>query len=196
MKIVNNRKTDYNIDDIFLNRYSPRAMSGEVISKEELMTLFEAARWAPSSMNEQPWRFLYAMKGTKDFELFFSFLVEGNQIWCKNASVLVIGLSNKNSDNGKFNSKHSLDTGSAWENFALQGTFSGLVVHGMGGYDEESIKNELNISDNYQVELMIAVGKPGQIKDLPEKLQERETPSQRKELDQVVFEGKDGASNL
>ena len=73
MKTINKRNTEYDVNDIFLNRYSPRAMSGELITTEELMTLFEAARWAPSSRNEQPWRFLYAMKGTPDFELFFSF---------------------------------------------------------------------------------------------------------------------------
>ena len=196
MKTVNNRNTDYNINDIFLKRYSPRAMSGEAISKEELMTLFEAARWAPSSRNEQPWRFLYALKGAKDFELFFSFLVEANQVWCKNAGALIIGLSNKNSSDGKFNSKHSLDAGSAWENFALQGANMSLVIHGMGGYIEESIINELNIPDNYQIELMIAVGKPGKVENLPEKLQEREIPSQRKDLNEIVFEGKDGVNNL
>ena len=76
MKIINGRKSDYEIDDIFLKRYSPRALSGEAISKEEIMTLFEAARWAPSSYGVQPWRFIYAMNGTPEFQKFFSFLVE------------------------------------------------------------------------------------------------------------------------
>jgi nitroreductase len=171
-------------------------MSGEGISTEELMTMFEAARWAPSSRNEQPWRFLYASKGTPDFDLFLSFLLESNQTWCKNAGALSIGLSKKTSGDGSANIKHSLDTGSAWENLALQGSNMGLVVHGMGGYNEEILRTELQIPDDYQVELMIAIGRPGKIEDLPEKLREREKPSQRKNLSEIVFEGKEGASNL
>lgn len=196
MKNINSRITEYDVNDIFLNRYSPRAMSGERISKEELMTMFEAARWAPSSRNEQPWRFLYAHRETSDFELFLSFLLESNQTWCKNAGVLVIGLSKKTSSDGTINSKHSLDTGSAWENIALQGTHMGLVIHGMGGYNEELLKTELQIPEDYQVELMIAIGRHGNIEDLPEKLQQREGPSQRKNLDEIVFEGKEGVNNL
>ncbi|MBP6904894.1 MAG: nitroreductase family protein [Candidatus Pacebacteria bacterium] len=196
MKIVNTRTTEYDINDIFLKRYSPRAMSGESISRNELMTLFEAARWAPSSRNEQPWRFLYAFKNTPDFELFFSFLTESNQLWCKQASVLIIGLSKKIGQDGNPNPKHSLDTGAAWENFALQGTNAGLVIHGMGGYHEEILRNELNLSNEYQIELMITVGKPGKIEELPEKLQEREKPSHRKNLEEIIFEGKEGVKKL
>lgn len=196
MKTINNRKTEYDIENIFLERYSPRAMSGEIVSKNELMTLFEAARWAPSASNIQPWRFLYAIRDTKDFELFFSFLKEGNQIWCKNAGALIIGLSKKNMEDGKLNPTHSFDTGSAWENLALQGSKMGLVVHGMAGYNKESIKESLKIKDEYQIELMIAVGKPGKIENLPEQLQEREKPSQRTDLNKIVFEGKNGANKL
>ena len=196
MKTINNRITEYEVNDIFLNRYSPRAMSGESILKEELMTMFEASRWAPSSRNEQPWRFLYTTKETFDFDLFLSFLLENNQTWCRNAGALVIGLSKKTSNDGIVNIKHSLDTGSAWENLALQGTNMGLVVHGMGGYNEELLRKELQVSDDYQIELMIAIGRPGKIEDLPEKLQEREKPSQRKNLDEIVFEGKEGVNNL
>ena len=196
MKTINNRSTEYNIDDIFLNRYSPRAMSGEPISKSELMTLLEASRWAPSASNIQPWRFLYAIKGTADFDLFLSFLMEGNQVWCKNAGALIIGLSKKNADDGKPNVTHSFDTGSAWENLALQGATMKLVIHGMAGYNMEPLRKELNIKDEYNIELMIAIGKPGKIEDLPEYLREREVPSQRKNLEEIIFEGKEGASKL
>jgi nitroreductase len=196
MKTINNRTTEYDIDDVFLNRYSPRAMSGEPVSKSELMTLFEAARWAPSASNIQPWRFLYAIKHTSDFDLFFSFLREGNQIWCKNGGALVIGLSKKNMDDGKINETHSLDTGAAWENLALEGAMLGLVIHGMAGYDLEKLKTELNIPDGYNVELMIIIGKKGKIEDLPERLREREKPSQRKSLAEIIFEGKEGAKQL
>ena len=196
MKTINSRTTEYDINDIFLIRYSPRAMSGEPISKSELMTLFEAARWAPSASNIQPWRFLYAIKDTPDFELFFSFLNEGNRIWCKNGGALVIGLSKKNTDDGKINETHSFDTGAAWENLALEGTMLGLIIHGMAGYNLETLKTELNIPDGYNVELMIIIGKKGKIEDLPERLQEREKPSQRKNLAEIVFEGKEGVKQL
>jgi len=189
MKNINNRTTQYDINDIFLKRYSPRAMSGEAVSKDDLMTMFDAARWAPSASNNQPWRFLYTMNGTKEFELFFSFLKGGNQIWCKNAGALIILLSKKISDEGKENPYHAFDTASAWENFALQGGELGLVVHGMAGYEMDLLKKGLNLSDEYAPQIMIAVGKHGNIQDLPEKLREREQPNERKNLDELVFEG-------
>ena len=196
MKTINNRTTKYDIDDVFLERHSPRAMSGEAISNDELMTLFEAARWAPSASNIQPWRFVYAVTGTKDFDLFLSFLVEGNQIWCKNASALVVGLSKKTSDDGKANNTHSFDTGSAWENLALQATKMGIITHGMAGYKGDMIRTELHIPDDYAIELMIAIGKKGKVEDLPEYLQVREKPNDRKNLEEIVFEGVSGVSLL
>jgi len=189
MKTINNRTTQYPINDVFLNRYSSRAMSGEKITKEELMTLFEAARWAPSSMNAQPWRFIYALRETPSFEKLFSFILRKNQIWSKNASALVVVVSKNNLDNGSFSSPHSFDTGAACENLTLEATNMGLVSHLMGGIDKDIIKNILQISDEYTIEVMIAIGKPGKIEDLPEDLKEREKPSQRKNLEEMVFEG-------
>jgi nitroreductase len=190
MKTINNRATEYPIDDIFLNRYSPRAMSGEIISQEELVTLFEAARWAPSSKNAQPWRFIYAMNGTSVFEDFLSFLMDGNRTWCKNASSLVVVISKKSFDDGTPSNIHSFDTGSAWENLALQATSMNLVAHGMSGIFYDLIKEKLSISDDYSVEMMIAIGKHGKIENLPEPLHERETPSNRKPLEEIVFKEK------
>jgi len=192
MKEINNRKTIYKIEDIFLNRYSPRALSGEEISREELMTLFEASRWAPSSANLQPWRFIYAFRNTKEFENLFSFLAEGNQVWCKNASVLVVIVSAKNDRDGNFSFTHSFDTGSAWENLALQASTMNLVAHGMAGFDRVKAKESLNVPDDFSVEAMFAIGKHGKIEDLPEKLRAREEPSDRKNLEEIVFEGSFG----
>lgn len=189
LKTINSRTTEYPINDIFLERYSPRAISGEKISQEELMTLFEAARWAPSSKNIQPWRFIYAHNGSPYFEKFFSFLIEFNQDWCKNASVLVVTLSKKTENDGKPSPTHSFDTGSAWENLALQASQMGIIAHGMGGIHREKIIEELSIPEDYSVEMMIAIGRPGKIEDLPEKLREREKPSTRKNLKEFVFEG-------
>lgn len=190
MKNINNRVTKYEINDIFLKRYSPRAMSGEKISKEELMTLFEAARFAPSASNIQPWRFIYVLRETSEFQKLFSLLVQFNQDWCKNASALIVTISNKNSYDGKPSVTHSFDTGSAWENFALQASEMNLIAHGMAGFDYNLAKEKLEIPDDYSVEMMIAVGHHGKIEDLPEPLREREATSQRKKLEEIVFEGK------
>jgi nitroreductase len=190
MKTVNNRTTKYTIEDIFLKRYSPIAMSGESITKDELMTLFDAARWAPSASNMQPWKFIYAMQDTPEFEKLFSLLEQFNKDWCKRASVLIVTISNKFIFKGGPSVSHSFDTGAAWENFALQASSMNLIAHGMAGFDYEKAKTELNIPNNYSVEMMIAVGKHGKIEDLPEPLRARETPSNRKPLEEMVFEGK------
>ena len=189
MKTINNKSTEYPIDDIFLQRYSSRAMSGEAISKEEIMTLFEAARWSPSSMNAQPWRFIYAMCGSPEFEKFFSLIMEKNQIWAKNSSALILLISKNNLDDGSFSAPHSFDAGAAWENLALQATSMKFVSHAIGGFDKKLAKENLKISDDYTIEIMIAIGKPGKIEDLPEALQAREKPSQRKNLKEIIFEG-------
>ena len=184
------RKPGHDISPIFVNRWSPRAMSGEEITKEELMRLFEAARWAPSSMNNQPWRFLFAMRNTEHWEKFFNLLSPNNQTWCKNAAALIVVVSKTTFDfNGKPARTHSYDTGAAWVSLALQGSFMGLVVHGMQGFDYDRAKSELKVGDEYQVEAMAAIGRPGDRRDLPTALEQREFPSDRKKLDELVFEG-------
>lgn len=184
------RKADHPIDDIFLNRWSPRAMTGEPISEEELMVLFEAARWAPSSYNNQPWRFLYARRDSVHWQTFFGLLVEFNQSWAKNASALVLFISATHFEfNGEPSVTHSFDTGAAWENLALQGSLKGLVVHGMQGFDFERARTTLNIPAEFAVEAMAAIGRPADPETLPEKLREKETPSDRRKLDQTICEG-------
>jgi nitroreductase len=148
---VNNfRKPDYGIEPVFINRWSPRALSGEALNKEELYLLFEAARWAPSSYNNQPWRFLYAMRNTDPWNTFFNLMVEANQMWAKNAAALVVVISKKTFDfNGKPSITHTFDAGAAWQNIALQGSLRGLVVHGMQGFDYDRAKEVLHISDEF-----------------------------------------------
>jgi nitroreductase len=185
------RKADYPIDTLLLDRWSPRAMSGEPISEQELFTLFEAARWAPSSYNNQPWRMLYARRDTDQWPLLFDLLVEVNKGWVKNAAALVLFVSKKTFDhNGKPAVTHSFDTGAAWENLALQGALSTLVVHGMQGFDFDRARIDLQIPDDYAVEAMAAIGRPGRVEDLPEAARERETPSDRRPLSQTIMEGK------
>ena len=184
------RKADYSIEPLLLDRWSPRAMSGEEIPENELMRLFEAARWAPSSFNAQQWRALYARRGTQHWDTFLNLLVEGNKAWAKNAAALVVFISRKKfEDDEKPSVTHSYDCGAAWENFALQGFRQGLVVHGMEGFDYDRARKELHIPEEFQIEAMAAVGKTGRKESLPEKLQARENPNNRRKLAESIFEG-------
>ena len=188
---TNDRQLEYDVDAIFPNRWSPRAMSGESLSDDELMALFDAARWAPSCFNAQPWRFIYAKRDTEHWDAIFSLLMEGNQGWCANAAALVVVASYSLFEhNGKPYATHSYDTGAAWSNLALQGSLKGLVVHGMAGFHYDRAKIELGIPDDYKVEAMCAIGRPGNKEDLSESLQEREVITPRKAVAEVVFEGR------
>lgn len=184
------RQADHPVDALFLDRWSPRAMSGEEISREELMVLFEAARWAPSSYNNQPWRILYARRDSEEWPLFFGLLADSNKAWCRNAAALLLFVSKTTFDhNGKISRTHTYDCGAAWENLALQGFLNGYVVHGMQGFDYEAARTLLNIPDGFQVEAMAALGRPGAKESLPEELQKREAPNSRKGVEQTVCEG-------
>ena len=154
------------------------------------MRLFEAARWAPSSFNSQQWRALYARRGTEHWPIFFDLLVDANKAWAKNAAVLVVFISRKNfDDNDEPSVTHSYDCGAAWENFALQGFHQGLVIHGMEGFDYDRARKELKVPDEFQVEAMAAVDRLGPKELLPEKLQARESPNNRRKVWESVFKG-------
>lgn len=184
------RKPAHDVEASFIRRWSPRAMSAEPISRDELMRLLEAARWAPSAYNEQPWRFLYARRDTQHWQPFFELMVDFNQQWTKNAAALFVVISKRTFEhNGKPNMTHSFDSGAAWQSLALQGSAMGLVVHGMAGFDAEKARKSLRIPDDYQVEAMIAVGKPGRTEDLPEAMREAEVPSDRKPISAIATEG-------
>ncbi len=184
------RSPEYGVDLLFLNRWSPRAMSGESLSKHEFMSLIEAARWAPSSYNNQPWRFLYALRNSDHWNTFFDLLIEFNQKWARNASVLMLIVSRTTFEhNGEESRTHSFDAGAAWENLALQGARNGLVVHAMEGFDQERAREELEVPKDYSVEAMVAIGKPGDPENLPDDLRERETPSDRKPVSEITIEG-------
>ncbi len=184
------RTPQYPVQSIIVNRWSGRAMSGEPITDQQLFSLFEAARWAPSSYNNQSWRFIYAKRDTPSWKILFNLLVPFNQDWAKNASALIVAFSKTTFDhNGKPARTHAFDAGAAWENLALQGVSMDLVVHGMEGFDYDKAKTDLKIPDGYEVHAMIAVGKPGRKEDLPQGLQERETLSDRKPISQFIFEG-------
>jgi nitroreductase len=185
------RKTQVDVERLFLDRWSPRAMSGESIEASALTVLFEAARWAPSSGNAQPWRILYARRDTPAWPTFLGLLVPNNQVWAQHAAALLVFISRHIAErNGRPSITHAFDTGAAWENLALQGMLSGLVVHGMEGFDYERARTELGVPQEFQVQAMVAIGKPGPTENLPERLQKRETPSDRRPLEQTVSEGR------
>ena len=184
------RKSDYPINSLILNRWSPRSMTGEGMTEEELLPLFEAARWAPSSFNNQPWIFIYAHRDTPEWKPIFDLMVEFNQSWTKNAAVLVLVISKKTFyKNGKPCRTHSYDTGAAWMALALEGFSRGYVVHGMEGFDYDKAQKALQIPDDYQVEAMAAIGKLAPKEKLPPQMQASESPSSRRPVQEIIMKG-------
>ncbi len=193
--MTNQRKSDYPIHEMFLNRWSPRAFTGQRITQEELLTMLEAARWAASSYNSQPWRFLYALRDTPAWERFLNLLVPFNQSWAREASALVFLVSNSTmrsprSGNEVPSPTHSFDAGTASGYFALQASLMGWYVHGMVGFDANRAFEDLSVPKGYKVEAAYAVGRKADPAGLPEELRTRERPSDRRSLEELAFEGK------
>jgi nitroreductase len=191
----NPRIADHPIEQQFLERWSPRAYTGEEIPEATLKSLLEAARWAPSSYNAQPWRFIYARRNTPHWDQFLGFLNEFNQSWAKQASALIIVVSKTTSLPPGGTAEvpwptHSFDTGAAWGYLALQASASGWPAHGMVGILKDKIRAELGLPENYAVEAAVAIGKQGDKSLLPEQLQQRELPSPRKPVAEFASEGK------
>ena len=138
------RTADHAIDPIYLDRWSPRAFTGEAMPQETLLSLFEAARWAPSAANGQPWRFVYGHRGTEAFERIYNTLDEGNRRWADKAAVLAVIISQTHRANAAGEMRpaytHAFDTGAAWAYLALEATRAGYHSHGMGGIDREKGK--------------------------------------------------------
>lgn len=192
-EVAHVRTPEYPVLPMFINRWSPRAMSGEPLLERDLLTLLEAARWAPSSYNDQPWRMIYARRDTPHWPRLFDLLVPGNQAWCVNAAALVVFTSRTTFEkNGKPNPCAVFDTGSAWMSLALQGSMMGLVVHGMTGFDRDRARRDLAVPEGVEIPAMCAVGKPGRREALSPDLQKREAPSGRKPLKEIALEGKFG----
>jgi len=185
------RDPDNDIVPLLFRRWSPRAMSGETVTDDDLAKLFEAARWAPSSYNGQPWRFVYAKRDSSHWRDFFALLGEFNQEWTSSGAVLVIVLSRTTFEhNGKPARTHSFDTGAAWQNLALQGRRMDLVVHGMAGFDYQAAADLLQLPDDFEVEAMVVIGRPAKAEVLDDELQEKEAPSDRKPVSEIAFEGR------
>lgn len=184
------RQSAYSILPLILNRWSPRAMSGKALAQEELMALFEAARWAPSSYNAQPWRFIYALRDTPAWEIYVNLLGDFNKTWATKASALVVVVARTTFEyNGNPSVTHAFDAGAAWENLALEASSRGLVAHGMEGFDYAAAARAVKMPADHEVLAMLAIGKPGRLEDLPAELREREAPSDRRPLAEIVMEG-------
>ena len=196
----NGRTADHDIDPIFLNRWSPRAFTGEAMPDEVLMSLFEAARWAPSAINIQPWRFVYARRGSPEWPPLFDALMEMNQAWVVNASVLAYAISDrfrrKPGSEPSANRSHSFDAGAAWAYLALEARHLGWAAHAMGGFHVDKAHEALGAPEaDYRIEAAIAIGRLAPAETLPEAYRAREVPSGREPVGSFVFEGRLGLAD-
>ncbi|MEK3725354.1 nitroreductase family protein [Paenibacillus sp. FSL H8-0034] len=183
------RKPEYPVTPLFLNRWSPRAYSDQPVSEQDLHTLLEAAHWAPSSFNDQPWRFIVA-KTDEQLAVFHDFLSEFNRSWASKAPVLILVASDTKRENGDPNGAHAFDSGAAWGSLALQAKLLGLVTHAIGGFSRDQARTALNIPSTWELHAVIALGYQGDKLSLAEGLRERELPNTRRPLNEVIFEGK------
>jgi nitroreductase len=189
------RIADHPVAEFFTGRWSPRAFSADTISESELLVLLEAARWAPSGLNVQPWRFVYSFRGEAEFDTLVTSLWEGNQIWAKNAAALVAVAASTTlippgSDKAVPNPSFSFDAGAAWAHLAIQAHLNGWVTHPMGGFTPALAAEMIGLPEGFAMQAIIAIGKRGEAETLPESLRGRETPSPRRPLANTAFRGK------
>jgi nitroreductase len=190
-----NRTPEFPIDPQFTERWSPRAFSDEEIAPATLMSFFEAALWAPSSSNVQPWRFVYGLRGSAGFAAIFATLVEFNQSWAHRAAALVAVVSAKtwlgpNDSTPRDSATHSFDAGAAWGHLALQAHLAGWATHGMGGFDRQALRVALAVPEDFHIEALVAIGRRGDKAMLHERMQGSEQPNQRRPLAEIVAEGR------
>jgi nitroreductase len=184
---------DYPVLDLIARRWSPRAFSNRSVSEDDLHRLFEAARWAPSNYNEQPYRFFYATKADTEFyHLILSCLSEKNQSWARTAPVLLITAAKLTFDhNGKPNRHAWYDVGQAVSYLTFQAMSMGIFVHQMAGFSATHAREVLNLPQEIEPVTAVAIGYPGDPDELPEKYQIKErAPRFRHRQDEFVLTGK------
>ena len=177
------RTPDAEILPLFLERWSPRSFTDEALPQAELQRLLEAARWAPSANNAQPWRFLYALRGDAHWGTFAALPNERNRLWCTQAAALLVVLGDTASRS------HAFDAGCAWGHLALQAQALGWSTHGMGGFDAQRAREVLQVPENFAVLTMVAIGRRGPADALPADFREREQPSGRHPVAARAFHG-------
>jgi nitroreductase len=188
------RIADHPIASMFVSRWSPRAFTAEPIGEAELMSILEAARWAPSSNNAQPWRFVFARRDTAFWIPFLDLLAPRNRDWARHAAALIFLASKTTmrpygSDLDAPSPTHSLDAGTASGFMALQAYLMGWCVHGMAGFNRERALEVLGAPPHHRIEAVYAVGRQADPSALPEALRAREHPSPRLSLQAIAFEG-------
>lgn len=183
---------EFEITDLIKNRKSIRAFADKAIEEEKIKSLLEATRWAPSSVNEQPWVYLYATRDQSElWNKFFDVLNEGNKIWVKNAPLLIFSVARKNFSGYNSSNHYALyDLGGANALLSLQAVALGLQVRQMAGFDREKVNATLNIPDEYELGVFMAVGYPGDVAQLPENLKQRElAPRERYLQEEFTING-------
>lgn len=187
------RRADHPIDPRFLTRWSPRAFSNAVMSEAQMLTLLEAARWAPSASNNQPWRFVWALRGEAEFQAITDCLDEGNRAWAPRASGVVVVAAKKvveRHGEKRANRTAEFDTGAAWVQLALQARQMGLYSHAMGGFFAEPLARAVNLPEDHVLICVVVVGWPGRVEDLPEHQRAKEMPNQRLPLAETTRHGR------
>jgi len=187
--------TGYPVHEYISKRWSPYSFDDRLVGKDDLLSLFEAARWAPSSYNEQPWRYIVATKDhPKEFEMLLSCLVEGNQIWAKSAPVLALGIAKLNFDNNNKPNRAAIhDLGLAAGNLLFEATSRRLYVHQMIGILPERACELYEIPEGYEVMTGIAIGYVGVSNNIPDNIRGRDAVRRpRKPLSEFLFSGKWG----
>ncbi|TGE23604.1 nitroreductase family protein [Hymenobacter metallicola] len=182
--------TTYPVHELIRNRWSPRSFSPQPIAPDTLGQVFEAATWAASAMNEQPWRYIYAHRAdTEAFQKLVDCLMPGNQPWAKNAAVLILALTKTHYDNGTPNGAALHDLGLANGNLILEATALGLHGHFMGGFHRDKVQETFQLPENLQPAVIIALGYQGEAELLEEPFLSREkAPRQRKSVAEIAFE--------
>jgi nitroreductase len=187
------RIADHVVHDQFLTRWSPRAFSPETMTEGDVLKLLEAARWAPSASNLQPWRFVYGLRGDAGFDAIAASLVPFNLGWAGKAAALIVFASKTTTpkDGADIpNDYHAFDTGAAWAQLALQAHLNGWKAHGMAGFDHAILAANVGLPQDHVLHAVVAVGRQGDPASLPEMLQTREHPNDRLPLTQTAFHGR------
>lgn len=187
------RQPDHPVAPEFPARWSPRSFTDREVSQGEVMSLLEAARWAPSASNHQPWRIIWARRGEAAFEAMVGTLTGNNPVWAgKAGAIFAVATSEKVTNREGVevqNRTAGFDTGSAWMSLALQARTMGLIAHAMGGFDVEKLAEVVHLPKGHTLQCVVAVGEQGPAEALPESLKEREKPSSRKPLAEISRHG-------
>jgi nitroreductase len=184
------RSVQATTNDQFRLRWSPRSMTGQALTLAQVQSLCEAGRWAPSCFNSQPWRFIYALPDTPQWQPLLDLLMDVNKLWAAKAGALVALVARTHFEaNDAPAATHSFDTGSAWMSMALQAQHMGLTAHAMWGFHHDQAADALKLPEYFSTQALIAFGHPAPAEALPDPLREREVPSPRKALSELMFNG-------